>query len=53
MHFEYLVIPFRLTNAPATFQASINNILRKYLNILIIMYFDNILIYLPIKEEYI
>lgn len=29
-HFEYLVIPFGLTNAPAVFQALINDILRDF-----------------------
>ena len=43
---------FRLTNAPATFQAFINNILRKYLDIFIIIYLNNILIYSQIKEEH-
>ena len=45
-YFEYLVMFFGLINAPATFQAFINNILREYLDIFIIMYLDNILIYL-------
>ena len=36
---------FGLTNAPANFQSYINKILTKRLNILIIIYLDNILIY--------
>ena len=43
-------MPFRLTNAPATFQAFINNILKKYLNVFIIIYFNNILIYSQTEE---
>lgn len=31
-HSEYLVMPFDLTNAPAVFQALINNMLRDMLN---------------------
>ena len=47
-----MVILFRLTNAPATFQVFINNILKKYLDIFIIMYLDNILIYSQIEEDH-
>jgi Reverse transcriptase (RNA-dependent DNA polymerase) len=36
---------FELTNAPATYQALINNILRKYLDDFIVTYLNNILIY--------
>ena len=36
-------MPFGLTNTPVTFQAFINNVLKKYLNIFIIIY-PNILI---------
>ncbi|SLM38210.1 retrotransposon nucleocapsid protein [Lasallia pustulata] len=43
--FETLVIPFRLSNAPATFQARINDILRLYLDIFCTAYIDDILIY--------
>ena len=44
---------FRLINALATFQKLINNILRVYLDIFIIVYLDNILIYSKNKEDYI
>ena len=46
-----MVISFKLTNAPAIFQAFINNILRKCFNIFIIIYLDNILIYSKTEEE--
>jgi hypothetical protein len=44
-HFEYLVMPFGLANAPATFQAYINTSLAGILDDFIIVYLDNILIY--------
>jgi len=39
--FEYLVIPFGLTNAPASFQNLINDTLREYLDISVIVYLDD------------
>jgi hypothetical protein len=48
-----LVIPFRLTNAPATFQALINNILYEYLDDFVVVYLDDILIFTKeTKEEH-
>jgi hypothetical protein len=44
-HFEYLVMPFGLCNAPATFQAYINDALRDYLDDFVIAYLDDVLIY--------
>ena len=44
-HFEYLVMPFGLCNAPASFQAYINDALREYLDDFCIAYMDDILIY--------
>ena len=44
-HFEYLVLPFGLTNAPATFQAYINRALARLVDVTCIVYLDDILIY--------
>ena len=44
-HFEYLVMPFGLANAPATFQAYINQALYDLLDFICIAYMDDILIY--------
>ena len=43
--FEWCVMPFELTNAPAVFQHLINNIFADLLDIYVLVYLDNILIY--------
>lgn len=51
-HFEYLVVPFGLTNAPATFQAYINRALRGLVDDFCIVYLDDILIFSKTEEAH-
>lgn len=51
--FKSLVMLFRLSSAPTTFQRFINNILRLYLDLFYTAYLDDILIYSQIRKEYI
>jgi hypothetical protein len=46
-------MPFNLTNTPASFQALINDILREYLDIFVVAYLNDILIYSTNKKDHI
>jgi transposase InsO family protein len=43
--FEWLVTPFGLTGAPATFQRYINSVLREFLDVCVSAYIDDVIIF--------
>ena len=51
-HFEYCVMPFGLTNSPATFQAYINKALSGLVDVICVVYLDDILIYSENLEDH-
>ncbi|QRW20576.1 Transposon Tf2-12 polyprotein [Rhizoctonia solani] len=50
--FEYLVMPFGLTNAPAAFQDMMNEIFRDLLDVYVIIYLDDILVFSLNKKDH-
>ena len=52
-HFEYLVMPFGLANAPATFQNMMNEIFKDMIDLGVVTYLDDILIYSENEADHI
>ena len=51
-HFKYIIMPFGLSNVPATFQAYINKILADMVNVFYTVYLNNILIYSSLLKKH-
>ena len=52
-HFEFVVMPFGVTNAPSTFQRMMNSLFKEDLDDFVLVYLDDILVFSATLEEHI
>ncbi|KAF5481501.1 hypothetical protein F2P56_002145 [Juglans regia] len=51
-HYEFLVMSVGQTNAPATFMDIMNRVFRPYMDIFVVIFIDDILIYSKSEEDH-
>ena len=52
-NYDFVVVPFFLTNSPVTFMCLMNNVLCPYLDQFVIVFIDDILIYSKNEEDHV
>jgi hypothetical protein len=51
VHYEFTMVPFGLTNAPTIFMCLMNGVFKDYLDMFVIVFLDDILVYSKSEEE--
>ena len=50
-HYKYVVLSFGLTKTPAIFKKTMNRMMHEYLDVFVVVFIDDILVYSKSKEE--